>query len=96
VSKVAPFSGLGEEHKRESRLRMRERWGLIGRISTRFNVVRSHVERQFWYWIYSYICNAASNKDNGPVAASQWGRSARTFLMPRQLRVLRRLPVGFP
>jgi hypothetical protein len=34
VSKVAPFSGLGEEHKRESCLRMRERWGLIGRIST--------------------------------------------------------------
>jgi hypothetical protein len=65
VSKVAPFSGLGEEHKPESPLRMRERWGLIGRISTRFNIVRSHVERQF-YWIYSYICNAATNKDDGP------------------------------
>jgi len=38
----------------------------------------------------------ASNNDNGPVAAPQWGRSARTLLMPRQLRVLRRLPVGFP
>jgi hypothetical protein len=80
VSEVAPFSGQGEEHKRESRLRMRERWGLIGRITTRFNVVRSHVERQFWYWIYSYICNAASNTDNGPVAAPQWGHSARTLL----------------
>jgi len=55
VSKVAPFRGLGEKHKRESPLRMRERWGLIGRISTRFNIVRSHVEGQFWYWIYSYI-----------------------------------------
>ena len=37
VSEVAPFSGQGEEHERESRLRMRERWGLIGRISSLFS-----------------------------------------------------------
>jgi hypothetical protein len=96
VSKAAPFSGLGEEHKRESPLTMRERWGLIGRISTRFNIVRSHVERQFWYWIYCYICNAATNKDDGPVAAPQWGRSARILVMPLQLRALKRLRIGFP
>ena len=58
MSKVAPFNGLGERAQRESPLRMRERWGLIGRISARFNIVRSHVERRFRYWIYSYICNA--------------------------------------
>jgi len=96
VSKVAAFSVVGEEHKRESPLRMRERWGLIGRISTRFNIVRSHVERQFWYWIYSYICNAATNKDDGHVAAPQGGGSARTLVMPLQLRASRRLPTGFP